>query len=59
MKGHTAMSKLDFDCSSSYSSQSNTEGAQGAQDTEDDNDYLNSVKSDSEEDGPSSSTYSS
>ena len=40
LKGHPAMSKRDFDCSSSQadSSPSDTEGAQAAQDTEDDRD---------------------
>ena len=45
MKGHPAMSKRDFDCSSSDSSPSDTEGA--------DDDDSNSVESDSEEDEPS------
>ena len=58
-KGHPAMSKRDFDCSSSYPSPSDTEGAQGVQDTEDDNDDANSVESDSDEDEPSASTSSS
>ena len=52
-KGHPAMSKRDFDCSSFDSSPSDTEGAQAAQDTEDDDDDLNSFESDSEEDEPS------
>ena len=59
MKGHPAMSKRDFDCSSSNSSPSDTEGAQAAQDTEDDDDDSNSVESDSEEESDSASTPSS
>ena len=53
MKGHPAMSKRDFDCSSSDSSPSDTEGAQAAQAAEVDDDDSNSVEPDSEEDEPS------